>query len=78
MAKSTRRSEADLRAALTLLADRYQQAAVRVAATGSPHRATQIRMAADDIRLVLATGRLPLYLTTGTELEQYATTERAS
>lgn len=55
--------ERKLRAALTTLADRYEGIAARATTDVGRQRAQQIRKAAEDIRRVLATGRLPLYLT---------------
>lgn len=55
-------SEAALRATLTALADRYEAIAEKATTPQGWARAVQIRKAAGDVRFILATGRLPLYL----------------
>lgn len=60
---------AALRTALTDLATRYEAIASRATTDVGRARAGQIRKAAEDIRIVLAAGRVPLYLLTDAELE---------
>jgi hypothetical protein len=86
------RSETDLRAALTTLAERWEQAAKSLAAdlptelfveqdTGHQWAATVAhnhRIAAQDLREVLRTGRIPNGWMTAAEEEQYGTPEATS
>ncbi|MGW2010943.1 hypothetical protein [Streptomyces nigrescens] len=76
-AKTMHQAEANIRAALTALADRYQQIADRATTDVGRLRAMQIRQAATDIRHTLATGRIPAYLMTGPELDALTTAEHA-
>lgn len=82
MARTMHRTEADLRAALTTLTERWHEyanycdkAAARTT-NGTlgeirRERATQIRRAARDLEDVLGSGRIPRDLMTTAELEQY-------
>ncbi|MEV7975360.1 hypothetical protein [Streptomyces sp. NPDC086519] len=84
--------ETDLHAPLTTLAERWEQMAKAGPDFGDEllideptpvqlqqhERATTYRRAADDIRDVLRTGRIPHGLMTDAELEQYGRTEEAS
>ncbi|WP_329472659.1 hypothetical protein OIE75_29375 [Streptomyces sp. NBC_01723] len=85
--RTMQQTEADLRAALTILADRWHQMAINEEAS-IPHlqgpaaeqvgaqihqRVTTYRKAAADVRDVLRTGRIPHDLMTDAELEQHGT-----
>ena len=76
-AKTMHQAEANLRTALTPLADRYQQAADRATTDVGKLRAMQIRQAATDIRHTLATGHIPAYLMTAADLDELTTAEHA-
>ena len=85
-------SETDLRAALTTLAERWEQMAgpapdpaeglfvdeVTPAHASQVERAHSYRTAAGDLRDVLRTGRIPHPLMTDAELEQHGTPEEAA
>jgi hypothetical protein len=75
--KTMHQAEANLRAALTALADRYQQIADRATTEVGKGRAMQIRQASKDIRRTLDTGRIPAYLMTSAELDELTTAEHA-
>jgi hypothetical protein len=89
MAHTMHRSEGDLRAALTTLAERYEEMADRAPkhpeylyidpltpAQRSEHdRAVGYRQAAADIRNVLRTSRIPHGLMTDAELEQHGASD---
>lgn len=88
-AKTMHQTEASLRAALTTLADRWEQLAgpapdpgeglfvdeVTPAESARVERAATYRTAASDLRDVLRTGRVPHPLMTDAELEQHGTPE---
>ncbi|MGW6531403.1 hypothetical protein [Streptomyces venezuelae] len=67
--KTMHKTEADLRATLTTLADRYEEIA---------DHADGYRRAATDIREVLRTGRVPHWWMTDVELEEHGTPEEAA
>lgn len=71
-------SEADLRAALTTLAERWEEIAAKATTDLGRERAMQIEAAAKGVRYVLATGHVPHWLMTDAELEQYGTPEATS
>jgi len=88
-AKTMHQTEAQLRAALTILAERWEQLAgpapdpaeglfvgeVTPAESARVERAHTYRTAATDLRDVLRTGRIPHPLMTDAELEQHGTPE---
>lgn len=73
--RTIHQNEADLRAAFTTLAERYEAIADKATTDVGQGRARQIRQAARDIRTVLTTGRVPHDLMTDAELEQYGAPE---
>ncbi|WP_275558580.1 hypothetical protein [Streptomyces sp. 5-6(2022)] len=87
-AKTMHQTEADLRAVLTTLAERWEQMAgpapdpneglfvneVTPAESARVERANTYRTAARDLRDVLRTGRIPHPLMTDAELEKHGAT----
>ena len=67
-AKTMHPTEAQLRAVLTTLADRWERTAAKATTALGKQRALQISQAAKDIRQVLTTGRIPARLMTDAEL----------
>ncbi|MFD4596795.1 hypothetical protein ACFWPQ_02055 [Streptomyces sp. NPDC058464] len=90
--KAMRQTEADLRATLTTLADRWEQMAgpapdpdeglfvdaVSPAESARIERNHAYRTAASDLRDVLRAGRIPHPLITDAELEQHGTPEETA
>jgi hypothetical protein len=68
----------EMQTALGLLSDRYLQIADQASSEAARARAVQIRQAGNDIRHTLIHGRIPTYLMTDAELEQYGTPEEAT
>ena len=66
-AKTMSQGEANVRSALTALADRYEEIAERA----EHDRGAAYRRAADDIREVLRSGHIPHTLMTDAELDQH-------
>ncbi|MFD9568079.1 hypothetical protein [Streptomyces sp. NPDC059994] len=64
--------------AFNTLAERYEEIAAKTTTDVGKQRATQLSRAAKDIRMVLTTGRIPHWLMTDAELEQYGTPEATS
>ncbi|WP_372344645.1 exonuclease domain-containing protein [Streptomyces sp. KL116D] len=62
-------AERKLRTDLVTLAERYEAIAAKARTEVGEERGRQIRQTARDIRTVLSTGRLPIYLMTDDELE---------
>lgn len=91
-AKTMHQTEADLRAALTTLAERWEQLAGPApdpseglfvdeptpSEYGQVARAHTYRTAASDLRDVLRTGQIPHPIMTDAELEQHGTPEEAA
>jgi hypothetical protein len=60
--RTMHQNEADLRTALTILAERYEAIAAKAESDVAKARVRQISQVARDIRTVLTTGRIPDYL----------------